>query len=256
MVAGEPLVSVVTPSYNSERYIGETLLSVKNQTYKNIEHIVVDGGSSDGTIPILQEYHDKYNLQWISEDDDGMYDAIEKGFSIASGEIYSWINSDDKYLPWAAELAVNYLEDPRYEWIVGHPAKWDKNGNLTYVTPLRPYYNRQWIKNGWYHGNGLGWLQQESMFWTAELWETRGGFPDGVNVAGDYYLWKEFAKESDLKQIGTVISGFRRHDDQKTSEIENYYQEIPDIGTLPRLMGKFRIGDAYSLVKGFEEAMF
>lgn len=255
MTEEDQLVSIVTPSYNSEEYIIETIKSIKSQTYNNIEHIVVDGGSTDDTIKILRKHENDYNLTWVSERDDGMYDALQKGFSMASGSIYSWINSDDKYLPWAVELAVESLSEAPHDWIVGHPAKWDQNGNLVYVTPLRPYYNREWVKKGWYHGNGLGWLQQESMFWSAELWEARGGFPDEIDFAGDYYLWREFAKESELKQIGTVISGFRRHETQKTAEIDQYYREVSEIGLLPKLMGRLRIGDIYSLIKGIQDAI-
>jgi len=249
------LVSIVTPSNNSEEYLEETINSVKSQTYNNIEHIVVDGESTDDTTKILREHEDDYNLIWVSEPDDGMYDALRKGFSMASGSIHAWINSDDKYLPWAVELAVESLSETPHDWIIGHPAQWDQNGNLVYVTPVRPYYNRDWIKKGWYHGNGLGWLQQESMFWSAELWDARGGFPDEIDFAGDYYLWREFAKESELKQMGTVISGFRRHESQKTAEIKHYYREVPEIGLIPKLMGKLRIGEAYSLIKGVQDAI-
>jgi len=256
MMGTEPLVTIVTPSYNSEKYINENILSIKKQTYDNIEHIVVDGNSCDETVDILRDHENDYNLKWVSESDSGMYDAIEKGFSMASGSIYAWINSDDKYLPWAVELAVKSLIETPHDWIIGHPAKWDQNGNLVYVTPLRPYYNQGWIRNGWYHGNGLGWLQQESMFWSAELWESRGGFPDKINFAGDYYLWREFAKDSELKQIGTVISGFRKHNGQKTSDMDQYYREVPDIGIAPKIMNKLRINDIYSLVKGLQDAVF
>jgi glycosyltransferase involved in cell wall biosynthesis len=92
-----PLVSIVTPSYNQGQFIEETTLSVKNQDYPNIEHIVVYGGSTDEILEILKRYEGTYNLRWISEPDEGHADAVNKGFAMAKGEIISWLNSDDVY---------------------------------------------------------------------------------------------------------------------------------------------------------------
>lgn len=249
----EPLVSIVTPSYNSSRFIEENIKSIKNQSYGNIEHIIVDGGSTDETTEIIKKFEQDYNVRWISESDEGMYDAIEKGFSMASGEIFAWLNSDDMYLPWAVNVAVNHLSDDEIDWIIGHPARWDENGNLYYVNPLRPHYYQKWIRNGWYHGQALGWLQQESMFWTADLWEDKGGFPDDIELAGDYYLWRKFAERSDIKQIGTVLSGFRRHNDQLTDDPEKYYAELPDTGILPKIISILYIHNLYSLFLNFTD---
>ena len=242
-----PLVSIVTPSYNSNLYIDQNIASVAEQSYGDIEHIIVDGGSTDGTIQTIQQYEKKYNLTWISEPDDGMYDALEKGFNLASGEIFAWLNSDDMYLPWAVEIAVENLKQEGTEWIIGHPANWDEAGLLNYVNPMRPYYRRGWIRKGWYHGEALGWMQQESMFWTAELWDKKGGFPPDVKLAGDYYLWQQFAERAELKQIGTVISGFRNHENQLTSNMEKYRSEIPDTGRLPRFISALYLQNIYSL---------
>jgi len=242
-----PLVSIVTPTYNSSVYIRKNMGSIIGQSYENIEHIVVDGGSTDGTKEILREFEDEYNLRWTSEPDDGMYDAIEKGFEMAAGEIYSWLNSDDMYLPWAVDIAVDNLSEEGIDWITGHPAQWDENGVLHYVTPLQPHYRRKWIENGWYHGDALGWMQQESMFWTADLWENKGGFPDYAGLAGDYYLWRQFAEESDIKQVGTVISGFRRHGDQITDDMERYSSDIPETGLLPKILSTLFVQNLYSL---------
>ncbi len=242
-----PLVSIVTPSYNSSEYIEQNITSIINQTYDNIEHIIVDGGSEDGTTQIIQQYEEDYNLTWISEPDEGMYDAIEKGFDLASGEIFAWLNTDDMYLPWAAEVAVDHLSQESTEWIIGHPADWDESGVLYYVNPLRPYYRREWIEKGWYHGRALGWMQQESMFWTADLWDKKGGFPSGIKLAGDYFLWQQFAERAELEQIGTVISGFRTHENQLTSDMSKYYSEIPETGSLPKIISSLYLQNLYSL---------
>ena len=115
-----PLVSIVTPSYNQAQFIEETLLSVKGQDYPNLEHIVIDGGSTDGTVDILRRYEDEYNLRWVSEPDEGQSDAINKGFRMAKGEIIGWVNSDDTYMPGAVSAAVNHLrQNPTLGWLYG-----------------------------------------------------------------------------------------------------------------------------------------
>lgn len=247
MMNSGPLVSIVTPSYNSSRFIKENLQSVENQSYENIEHIIVDGNSTDDTIDIVRNFENERDIRWISEPDEGMYDAIEKGFDMASGDVYAWLNSDDMYLPWAVEVAVKHLSQEGVEWITGHPARWDEDGVLYYVNPLQPHYHRSWIRKGWYHGDALGWMQQESMFWTANLWEKRGGFPNTIELAGDYYLWKNFAKESDIEQVGTILAGFRKNKNQLTEDIEKYRSEIPDTGIVPKMLSILYIQNLYSL---------
>ncbi len=94
------MISIVTPTYNSEKYLEECILSIKNQKFTDYEHIIVDGKSSDRTLDIIKKYDGTYPMRWISEKDKGMYDAISKGFKIAKGDIFCWLNSDDMYMPW------------------------------------------------------------------------------------------------------------------------------------------------------------
>ncbi|MCK4733699.1 MAG: glycosyltransferase, partial [Methanophagales archaeon] len=100
------LVSIITPSYNQGRFIEDALLSVKNQDYPNIEHIIVDGGSIDNTLEILRKYENEYNLRWISEPDEGQSGAVNNGFRMAKGEIIGWVNSDDGYFDVSAISSV------------------------------------------------------------------------------------------------------------------------------------------------------
>lgn len=246
-----PLVSVVTPAYEADRFIEATLQSVRDQTYERVEHIVVDGGSTDRTTEILASYEDVdgYDLTWHSEPDEGMYDAVERGFERASGDVLAWLNADDMYLPWAVQVAVEGLSEPGVEWVIGHPAEWDAEGRLVEVRAIRPYYPRAWIERGWYHGGAFGWLQQESMFWTTGLWERRGGFPEGVKLAGDYYLWRQFAEETHPVQLGTVLGGFRVHGDQFTARMDDYCAEVPDPGLGARILDALRADELYSLFR-------
>ena len=104
----KPLVTIITPSYNQGRFIRETIESVLNQDYENIEYIIVDGQSTDETLKIIKQYNGK--LSYISEKDNGQSDAINKGFKMAHGEIVAWLNSDDVYEPGCIKRAVREFE--------------------------------------------------------------------------------------------------------------------------------------------------
>ena len=126
-----PLVSVITPSYNQGRFIEETILSVKNQTCPSIEHIIVDGGSTDNTLEIIKKHKGAYNMRWLSEPDNGQSDAINKGFKMARGKILSWLNSDDTYLPKAIETAAGFLNDrPEVSMVYGDCNLINEQGEL------------------------------------------------------------------------------------------------------------------------------
>jgi glycosyltransferase involved in cell wall biosynthesis len=108
----QPLVSIITVVYNGEKYLEQTINSVVNQTYKNIEYIIIDGGSTDGTHQIVEEYNDHISY-FVSEPDNGLYDAMNKGISAANGELIGMINSDDWYELNAVEIMVNaYIANP------------------------------------------------------------------------------------------------------------------------------------------------
>ncbi len=104
-----PRVSIITPSYNQARFIEQTIQSVLSQDYPNLEYLIVDGGSSDGSLEIIRRYSSQL-AWWVSEPDHGQTDAINKGFAHAHGEIFAWLNSDDTYLPGAVTHAVAALQ--------------------------------------------------------------------------------------------------------------------------------------------------
>src|SRR5660397_164663 len=107
----EPLVSVITPTYQRCSALSHCLDSVAAQTYKNIEHIVIDGGSTDGTIQLLKRRTHDYRLTWTSEPDQGMYEAINKGLNRSSGEVLCYLNSDDLLFPWSLAVVVAALKE-------------------------------------------------------------------------------------------------------------------------------------------------
>ena len=116
-----PLVTIVTPSYNQASYLEETINSVLSQTYPSIEYIIIDGGSSDGSLEIINKYASRF-AKWVSEKDRGQTEAINKGFALAKGEVLAWLNSDDTFLPNTIEEAVSYLSaHPKQAWFMGTP---------------------------------------------------------------------------------------------------------------------------------------
>jgi len=126
----QPLISIITPSYNQGKYLEETILSVLNQDYENIEYIVVDGGSSDNSLEVIKKYQSRL-AWWVSEPDKGQTEAINKGFNRANGEIIAWLNSDDVYLPGTVSEAVRYLVDhPQIGMVYGELDFIDESGRV------------------------------------------------------------------------------------------------------------------------------
>jgi glycosyltransferase involved in cell wall biosynthesis len=175
-----PLVSVVTPSYNHGRFIRQAIECVLNQTYPNIEYIVVDGGSSDETLDILQEYDSR--ITWISEPDAGQGDALNKGFARAKGEIHAYLNADDLWNPNAVELAVGHLRAfPECDLVYGQAAIVDEDGEKRGYYNTAPYsFERLMYDNC---------ICQPAAFWRARIAHLVGPFDTHLYAALDFDYW-------------------------------------------------------------------
>ena len=216
-------ISVIVPCYNMVSYIEQTLKSIISQNYNNLELIIVDGGSSDGTIDILNRYKENFT-HYISEPDHGQYDAITKGFSLASGEILCWLNADDYFFPWTLiSVARLFNENKKIDWIRGIPAFMDEDGCLTNIYNNISSAPQKFIKNGWFSEDLFGFLQQESMFWKRSLWEKVNGLNLKYTLAADFELWTRFAENSELVSFGLPLAAFRKRSDSRSAMQKQYY---------------------------------
>ena len=230
------MISIITPAYNSERYLEECIKSIKNQSYENYEHIIVDGGSKDKTLDIIKRYEGTYPMRWISEQDNGMYDAISKGFKMAKGDIFCWINSDDILMPWTLETVNRIFVNTTNSWITGIPAQIDEQGVLRLVSNKKITYPHYALRRGWMDSRRVGCVQQESTFWRRSLYVKVGGINTSLKYAGDYDLWYRFAQETPLASYNTILAGFRVHEGQKSSDRSAYIGEMPRLSKLEEIL--------------------
>jgi glycosyltransferase involved in cell wall biosynthesis len=213
-----PRISVVTPSLNQREFVEDTLRSVLDQRYPELEYVVVDGGSTDGSIDIIRAHEDRL-AWWVSEPDRGHPDAINKGFAHTSGEIMCWINSSDVYYPWTlATVAEIFAQLPQVEWLMGVPSEFGLSGGPRKVAPA--YFNVYDFLAGKHR-----WIQQESVFWRRTLWDRAGGglAVDKPRVA-DFDLWLRFLRLAPLYHAETVLGGFRNHDDRLGDQEDGRYE--------------------------------
>ena len=214
-----PTISIVTPSYNQGQFLEETIQSVLTQEYPNLEYVVIDGGSSDGSVETIRKYADRLTY-WVSEPDQGQYDAINKGFAHTSGEIMAWLNSDDKYAPRAFSVVGDIFSTyPGVEWITSvHPVSWNERGQAVAVDFTGGFSRQSFFKGGNFPGrgsHGRRWIQQESTFWRRSLWERAGGRVDtSLQLAADFELWARFFQQADLYGVSALLGGFRAHGNQ------------------------------------------
>jgi glycosyltransferase involved in cell wall biosynthesis len=223
-----PKISVVTPSYNAAHLIEQTLRSVLDQGYPNLEYVVIDGAGGDRTKDILTGYSDRL-AYWCSEPDDGQYDAINKGFARSSGEVLCWLNSDDMLLPRSLFVVGEIFEKfPEVDWITTRrPGLWDANGYLAGLT-LTPGFNRQAFMDGLFLPGTLNkgyWIQQESTFWRRSLWVRAGGEIPDVRLAGDFALWCQFYRHTQLVAVDYPLGGFRLIEGQRSEDMLDYMTE-------------------------------
>lgn len=236
--SGRPLVSIVTPSYNQGAFIRETIESVHTQDYPRIEHIVVDGGSTDNSLEIIKEYEDK--LTWISEKDSGQSDAINKGYRMATGDIMAWLNSDDTYLDGAINKAVTFLEkNPDVMMVYGKGYTIDEHSKITGECHTEPFSMKRL--------ESFNFIYQPSVFIRREVFEEIGFLDESLHYSMDLDLWIRVAKKFKIAYLPEFLSTYRLHAESKTmSQAVVFNKE--EMETFKRHFGRAPINWVYGYV--------
>ncbi len=256
---GRPRLTIVTPSFNQGEFLEETIKSVLDQEYENLEYIVVDGGSTDRSVSIIKKYSHRL-AHWVSEPDEGQYHAINKGFARATGEIMAWLNSDDKYLPWTLSVVADIFSAfPEVEWLTSvHPLQWNSHGQAVAVD-----FTGALSRHSFLQGNnfpvegsiGRRWIQQESTFWRRSLWERAGGRLDqSLAMAADFELWARFYDHADLFGAQALLGGFRSHGVQRSVLHRDRY--MAEAEQVLRAKGRWPTGWLESVVRGITWKIF
>jgi glycosyltransferase involved in cell wall biosynthesis len=202
-----PLVSIITPSFNMARYIEEAVQSVLSQGYPRIEYILMDGGSTDGTLELLDRY--RAHLRFHSAADRGAADAINKGFSLASGDILAWLSADDTYLPGTIQAAVEaFEEDPSAGVVYGQGLWTDTSGAVVGTYPTSP--------NAATELRVECTICQPTVFMRREAFEAVRPLDTSLASAFDYDLWIRLASETPFKFVDRAFATSRMHRCNKT----------------------------------------
>lgn len=207
-----PRISVVTPSFNQARYIETTIKNVLDQGYPNLEYIIMDGGSSDGSAQIIESYSDRL-AYWVSEPDEGQTDALVRGFERATGEILCWLCSDDLFEPNALfEVAETFVQNPGWQVVYGDGVWIDAEG--------RPFKRKKEMGfNRFVFLYDYNYLPQPSTFWRRGIYEKVGGLDPSFDLAMDGDLWARFTEHTDIHHVPRSWSRMRFYPEQKNRRL-------------------------------------
>lgn len=217
-MSNQPLISIIIPSYNKVKYIEKTLSSIVNQSYKNIEVIIQDGGSNDGTLTIIKKYAKKYPklIRFVSKRDAGQLDAINKGLRKAKGEIVTFINADDVYTKGAFESVIgHYIENPDALWFAGRGIV--VNENDIEIAKFATWYKSLLLN--WNLRTLLlitNYLMQPSVFLTKKALKKYGLFTGTKFAVMEYEMWLKISIFQMPTVINKVLTKFRLEKDTKT----------------------------------------
>ncbi|MEW5803372.1 MAG: glycosyltransferase family 2 protein [bacterium] len=206
-----PRISVITPSYNQAVFLETAILSVLNQHYPNLEYIVIDGGSMDGSVEIIKKYRHCLSY-WISEPDKGMYHAINKGLRMARGEIIAYLNSDDLYLPDAFRAAVEHFQkEPQAALIYSNCLFIDANGDCLYTYRYLPFTLRRFAALTWSS------IAQPTTFWRNSIHQAGIYFDESFKMAGDFDFYLRVGQQFRIDYIKGTIAAFRLHQNSQSA---------------------------------------
>ncbi len=216
-----PKISIVTPTLNQASFIEATIQSVLDQGYPDLEFIVMDGGSTDGTIDILRKY--EKHLTWFSGKDRGQSDALNKGFRMTSGEILAFINSDDAYEPGALrKVGIFFATHPHAEWLTGKCRVIDPRGRE--IRRLITAYKNFWLFFKSYNALLIvDYISQPATFWRRELIDRAGPFDESLHFSMDYDFSLRIGKLTRLWVMDDYLARFRIHPASKSGLIRDHF---------------------------------
>ncbi|VAW13812.1 Glycosyl transferase, family 2 [hydrothermal vent metagenome] len=213
-----PKITIVTPSYNQAKYLEDTICSVLNQNYPNLEYIIIDGGSSDNSVDIIKKYEDQITY-WVSEKDNGQAHAVNKGFKKVSGDIVGWLNSDDIYLPGTLDRVAYYFsKHPDVEVVYGNHVVTDQNNNHLWVKKELPFSIRRLEHHSY--------MSQPATFLRRSVINKVGYLDEKL-----YYLldWEYFIRVGNVckfKHVPDVFATYRLHKIAKTAVAQSGQPEF------------------------------
>jgi len=228
----DPKITVVTPSFNQERFLEGTIQSVLGQGYPALEYILIDGGSTDGSLNIIERYERHFDY-WVSEPDEGFADALRKGFSVSTGEVMCWLNSDDLHEGWTLkEVARYFTAHPEAQVVYGDATWIDAKGR--FVRPKRELPFNRFI---WFFDHNY--IPQPSTFFRREIYQEVGGLDLSIQVAVDTGLWASFLKKSAFHHVDRPWSRMRLYPEQlnqrlrSLSDVEDRSIREAHLGPIP-----------------------
>ncbi len=212
-------ISITTPSYNQGQFLEETILSVLNQNYPNLEYIIIDGGSTDNSVNIIKKYEDQL-AYWVSEKDQGQTHAINKGFKIATGDIVNWLNSDDLLVPGALQaVAEGFIEYPQADFYFGDFTVINNKGRELFSRKSPPY---RFATLFW--GRQLS--SQPAVFFKRSVFDEIGYLDESLNFCMDTEFWIRAAIAKNIfHQIKKPLAMTRVHGDAKTTQLQKVLHE-------------------------------
>jgi glycosyltransferase involved in cell wall biosynthesis len=211
-------ITIITPSFNQGHFIERTIRSVLDQKFDGeLEYLVIDGGSTDNTLEILKRFSSQ--LRYMSDKDDGLADAVNKGIALASGDIIGWLNSDDLYYSGTLDAVHRYfLDNPGCKWLYGKCRIIDEHDREIYRN-VTWYKNVMLKKYSYARLLTENYISQPAVFFRSELIEEAGKLNTGLEYTMDYDLWLRFGRKYPAAVLNRYLSGFRRH---SGSLSENY----------------------------------
>lgn len=250
-----PRISVVTPSFNQGRYLEATIRSVLDQDYPNVEYLVMDGGSTDGSVDIIHRYADRLTY-WISEPDGGQSAGVAKGFRRATGDVLAWLNSDDILLPGAlSAVARAFAANPWADFIYGARRIIDEGGRVI------GSYHPPTLLHRYYFTFGQ-WIPQECAFWRRELYHRVGGLDESMWFSLDFSLFVRMWSLGKFKKIDFELGALRSHAASKTSNHGDIMvregEAIRRANGIPQLHSRlaYRVGERIILFQAAIENWF